>query len=662
MATCSISTLSSIIPVPIMSSTPPSALLTSSSLIHGVVSSNMPISAAPVKSDYKTWTVDDTDTLIGARVARETVISRQSLGVVGAIDKLTTEDAVAFRSTTAKKSAFSSTLEDAIILITPDTSTQSCIDVAPRVGEDSGDTTIKIRLAATLEPEPNDNGKTLVTPIAGSARTSVEDIVVPAKMQSTGFPSAKATQRQSESKGRLLFSTKHLLRLLEAVRATEIYKTVLNVFDFWLKAQVVQLLTGGLGNLPRSFSETVKYLLNRKVIHITYNNTDQLFNQITAWMIDQPQWKEQTEFHASSDELGRQSSGPILSQIIRPAHGKEDDKASSANLSPVPNVDYRLPFGDHHLIIRKTILKWSDSLSTVEEYKVTFPLNRQVVDEFHGTIRKAYSRRTKNRLLICDSQFEFGSRWNDRPAERKRSTESVHLEENVLEGLMEDMAQFLGAQELYALRSVPWRRCYLLHGPPGTGKTSVVQAMASHFDMKIHFLQPSSMMSDSNLRTLFQITPSRSIILIDDIDRAFPYVVEGFKGDPSSRTLKGLLDALDGLGSGNPGVITFITTNNKQVIDEAVLRPGRVDVQIELGYATADAAKRFFEHYYSEGTTKRKEEVTTLAIEFSSQLPENSTIAELVNYLGFGKNLGNPELAVKDFAQRLLAQRAKSGA
>lgn len=181
--------------------------------------------------------------------------------------------------------------------------------------------------------------------------------------------------------------------------------------------------------------------------------------------------------------------------------------------------------------------------------------------------------------------------------------------------------------------------------------------MASHFDLRIYQLQPNAGLGDSDLSQLIGRIPAKSILLIEDIDRAFPVVVKsGDKPQPGGPTMSGILNILDGLSAGK-GLITFITTNNRQNIDQALLRPGRISCEFELGYATKEMAENLFKHFYSVGTSKTVEEIEALAVKFSDRLPDNSTMAELTNFLGLRMNTRDPEAAVEDLAERLLAER-----
>lgn len=75
----------------------------------------------------------------------------------------------------------------------------------------------------------------------------------------------------------------------------------------------------------------------------------------------------------------------------------------------------------------------------------------------------------------------------------------------------------------YHDRGIPYRRGYLLHGPPGSGKTSFIQALAGELEKNICILNVNDMgMTDDRLAHLLNNIPPSSILLLEDIDAAFP--------------------------------------------------------------------------------------------------------------------------------------------
>jgi len=199
-----------------------------------------------------------------------------------------------------------------------------------------------------------------------------------------------------------------------------------------------------------------------------------------------------------------------------------------------------------------------------------------------------------------------------------RPISSVILPRETETRLIDDLEEFLsaGTWEFYKKHGIPLRRSYLLHGVPGAGKTSLIQAVATKYHKNLCYLVPSRPgMTDEELRIAVCKVPENSIVVIEDIDALFT----GSRRRESSLmdnndewglgsslinaatasrvTLSGLLNALDGIGTGS-GQIVFLTTNHREQLDPALIRPGRVDVHIEFKHATSEQLKKMWCAYY----------------------------------------------------------------
>ncbi|KAK9989328.1 hypothetical protein SO802_029567 [Lithocarpus litseifolius] len=162
--------------------------------------------------------------------------------------------------------------------------------------------------------------------------------------------------------------------------------------------------------------------------------------------------------------------------------------------------------------------------------------------------------------------------------------------------LKDDLDIFLDRKEYYKKVGKAWKRGYLLYGPPGTGKTSLIAAMANYLHFNIYDLNLSGCRSDDELRCILLSTTNRSILVIEDIDCGTKFYEE--KKKHNSFTLSGLLNMIDGLWSscGDERIIVF-TTNHKDRLDPALLRPGRMDLHVHMSYCTMDGFKLLASNY-----------------------------------------------------------------
>ncbi|CED83541.1 AAA-type ATPase [Phaffia rhodozyma] len=187
---------------------------------------------------------------------------------------------------------------------------------------------------------------------------------------------------------------------------------------------------------------------------------------------------------------------------------------------------------------------------------------------------------------------------------RRREMGSVVLDRGVSEHVEGDLLKFLRRGKWYAERGIPYRRGYLLHGPPGSGKSSYIQALAGSLGYNICLLNLSERgMTDDKLALLLSLVPERSLVLLEDVDAAFSKRSQTSEdGYQSSITFSGLLNTLDGVASSDSRII-FMTTNHLSRLDPALVRPGRVDVVAYLGDASAYQASELFRRFYGSSTS-----------------------------------------------------------
>jgi chaperone BCS1 len=216
-------------------------------------------------------------------------------------------------------------------------------------------------------------------------------------------------------------------------------------------------------------------------------------------------------------------------------------------------------------------------------------LVRQLVEECR---QKAIPDDDRIDILVAN----YGC-WSLGTRVKPRSLGSVILDGDQAGQLLADMKAFLAGADWYRNIGIPYRRGYLLHGPPGNGKTSIVKAVASELNMNIYLLMLSDPdMNDNRINDLLAKVPEKSILLLEDIDCAFTRR-KRTNGKEGGLTFSGLLNAIDGIASAE-GRIIVMTTNHLDRLDPALIRPGRADVKLSIGNATADQARRLFERFF----------------------------------------------------------------
>ena len=158
---------------------------------------------------------------------------------------------------------------------------------------------------------------------------------------------------------------------------------------------------------------------------------------------------------------------------------------------------------------------------------------------------------------------------------------------------LEEIVEFLKSPSKFDSLGARIPKGVLLVGPPGTGKTLLARAVAGEADVPFFSISGSDFVEmyvgvgASRVRDLFDQAKrsSPSIIFIDEIDAVGRHRGAGMGGghDEREQTLNQLLVEMDGFGA-NEGVIVIAATNRPDILDPALLRPGRFDRQVTVNY------------------------------------------------------------------------------
>lgn len=150
-------------------------------------------------------------------------------------------------------------------------------------------------------------------------------------------------------------------------------------------------------------------------------------------------------------------------------------------------------------------------------------------------------------------------------------------------------------KKLYTSLGIPYKYNILFHGYPGTGKSSLIYALASELNMDIALLHFVRDMNDVDFMRALRRIPSNTILVLEDIDVLF----EARKKNDENKTgisFSGLLNSLDGISHVDDQIV-FMTTNCKMVLDKALTRPGRIDLDIEFKYSTKKQVQIMFNKF-----------------------------------------------------------------
>lgn len=219
----------------------------------------------------------------------------------------------------------------------------------------------------------------------------------------------------------------------------------------------------------------------------------------------------------------------------------------------------------------------------------------------------------------------------------KRAMDTVFLENDKKRAILDTIDNFIKEEQWYLDNGIPYHLGILLYGKPGTGKSSLIKSIASHINYDIYYLPVSSLIKIENCMSTL---PAKSIIVIEDIDceKALHNRSNDEDSEERTKTIKqtsdtnnkndsfsminfsDVLNAIDGICSSH-GRILLTTTNHIEKLDPALIRPGRIDLKIEVGYATTEIFNQFSRRFFNK------------EIDHGTKLKERLTCAELQNLL-----------------------------
>jgi SpoVK/Ycf46/Vps4 family AAA+-type ATPase len=297
----------------------------------------------------------------------------------------------------------------------------------------------------------------------------------------------------------------------------------------------------------------------------------------------------------------------------------------------------KIRFKNHDItysLSTELITVYTDKDRKRENYKVTLNAiideyeKNDILDEFCQHCLTEYINNLTSSTWTQQIYINSGGEWKSSPSNNTRKLDTIILKDGLKDEIKSDLQLFLNSEDWYKERDIPYSRGYLFYGYPGTGKTSMIKGISMYCKRHIHFLMLSEVSSDSELIELLKkINYKETVLVIEDIDAMADIVKErdsesddsssdstDFKKikkngnensngeklqqQKSSLTLSGLLNVIDGVFTCH-GRILIMTTNHPEVLDGALIRPGRVDGKYLFGNCNKEQIRGLYEMFFN---------------------------------------------------------------
>jgi hypothetical protein len=216
----------------------------------------------------------------------------------------------------------------------------------------------------------------------------------------------------------------------------------------------------------------------------------------------------------------------------------------------------------------------------------------------------------------------------------RRTFNDVFIKDDDKRKIIDSVDKFVASKDWYVKHNIPYHFGIILYGLPGSGKTSIAQAIANHLDANMTIIQGDDMLELPKYIRNGEIPRNPEythVILVEDCDcgmkdlrNAFSFrSPESFeecsaKQDKRPLGMANLLNALDGVGAPSNTIYIF-TTNHIEKLDSALIRPGRIDLKLDIGGVCQETLDQFMMEHF--GVVKE--------LSAPLNIPEDLTFAEL---------------------------------
>jgi energy-coupling factor transporter ATP-binding protein EcfA2 len=247
---------------------------------------------------------------------------------------------------------------------------------------------------------------------------------------------------------------------------------------------------------------------------------------------------------------------------------------------------------------------------------------------FFDAAAAAHANGKINQLVYYTNK---GRMWNLLSRSDVRPPSSVFLPMPLMTEITQELASFKNGEVLAKTHHIIYKRCYLLEGPPGGGKSSLINMIATILGRSIHILNPrnSSLEGDTSISTLVSDIRHKCVLVMEDIDTFFDFHKSR---DEAKFSFSEFLNILSGVFVPHALVIV-VTTNHPEKIKATVTRSGRVDKVFHVPAYTKEGISAMMRSYLRAIPDGAIEDLAQTALAIMSTKGKRLSMASLQTVL-----------------------------
>jgi chaperone BCS1 len=302
----------------------------------------------------------------------------------------------------------------------------------------------------------------------------------------------------------------------------------------------------------------------------------------------------------------------IYRNLRATTHWRYDEESDTSEpifklIKDVVNMPGWFKFEDKRLLITCHKRESSQNGRIFYDYHITFfTKDIGTATRFLASIREEYVK-VKNDKVVSRI-FTLGE-WKKLKDINPREFTSVILPQGKIEIIKSDIDEFMSRRQLYLDLNINHKRGYLFEGLPGTGKSSIANAIAFYLKWNLYTFNKSDVLNKGSLSKAFSDIKPKSVILLEDIDTY--KINRNITNDSTEKNecedTGDWLNWLDGINSPND-CIFVMTTNYVEKLDPALIRDGRIDFSMNFSYADEYQIRESFKRFHLSATNDQVNE------------------------------------------------------